>query len=128
MKFSPLALLAAPLLAVAAPLVDRAAAKTPAFFLAGDSTTAVNGGWGDGFVDLLRNKAIGQNKGHSGATTASFVAGGDWKAVLDLVKNNKAKHDCYVTIQFGHNDQVRALTMLLSVLSGWLTFHFRVPV
>jgi lysophospholipase L1-like esterase len=128
MKFSPLALLAAPLLAVAAPLVDRAAAKTPAFFLAGDSTTAVNGGWGDGFVDLLRNKAIGQNKGHSGATTASFVAGGDWKVVLDLVKNNKAKHDCYVTIQFGHNDQVRVLTMLLSVLSGWLTFHFRVPV
>jgi hypothetical protein len=44
--------------------------------------------------------------------------------VLDLVKNNKAKHDCYVTIQFGHNDQVRALTMLLSILSGWLTFHF----
>ncbi|KAK4149811.1 SGNH hydrolase-type esterase domain-containing protein [Chaetomidium leptoderma] len=104
MKFSLLALLAAPLLAVAAPLLDRAA-KPPAFFLAGDSTTAVNGGWGDGFVATLQNGAIGQNKGHSGTTTASFVARGDWETVLSLVKNNKAKYKCYVTIQFGHNDQ-----------------------
>ncbi|KAH6843214.1 SGNH hydrolase-type esterase domain-containing protein [Chaetomium sp. MPI-CAGE-AT-0009] len=103
MKSSFLALLAAPFLAIAAPLECRA--KPPAFILAGDSTTAVNGGWGDGFVEILRNGAIGHNKGHSGATTASFVAGGDWKTVLNLVQTNKAKHDCYVTIQFGHNDQ-----------------------
>jgi lysophospholipase L1-like esterase len=81
-------------------------AKPAAFFLAGDSTTAVNGGWGDGFLATLRNSAIGQNRGHSGATTASFVAGGDWGKVLNLVKSNKANYDCYVTIQFGHNDQV----------------------
>ncbi|KAK4237188.1 SGNH hydrolase-type esterase domain-containing protein [Achaetomium macrosporum] len=104
MKFPLLALLAAPSLAMAAPVVDSEA-NPPAFFLAGDSTTAVNGGWGDGFVAILRNGAIGQNKGHSGATTASFVAGGDWETVLDLVKNNKAKYNCFVTIQFGHNDQ-----------------------
>jgi lysophospholipase L1-like esterase len=97
MKFSLLALLAAPILAVAA--------RPPAFFLAGDSTTAVNGGWGDGFVALLRNGAVGQNKGHSGTTTASFVAKGDWNTVLGLVKNHTANYDCYVTIQFGHNDQ-----------------------
>ncbi|KAL2126920.1 hypothetical protein VTI74DRAFT_11611 [Chaetomium olivicolor] len=87
MKFLLLALLAAPLLTVAVPIVDRKA-RPPAFFLAGDSTTAVSGGWGDGFLATLRNGAIGQNKGHTGATTASF-----------------ANYHCYVTIQFGHNDQ-----------------------
>jgi hypothetical protein len=108
MKFSLFASLASAFLAVAASPVSRQA-KPPAFFLAGDSTTAVNGGWGDGFIATLRNGAIGQNKGHGGANTASFVAGGDWGAVLNLVRNNKAKYDCYVTIQFGHNDQVRTL-------------------
>lgn len=92
--------------ATAAPAPAARQAKPAAFFLAGDSTTAVNGGWGDGFVALLRNGAIGENKGHSGATTASFVGGGDWASVLDLVESNKAQYDCYVTIQFGHNDQV----------------------
>ncbi|KAL2157893.1 hypothetical protein VTH06DRAFT_4947 [Thermothelomyces fergusii] len=95
-------------LASSALLVVSAAArqaKPAAFFLAGDSTTATDGGWGDGFVALLRNGAVGQNRGHSGATTASFVAGGDWAAVLDLVGRHTAAYDCYVTIQFGHNDQ-----------------------
>ncbi|KAL2183622.1 hypothetical protein L209DRAFT_759301 [Thermothelomyces heterothallicus CBS 203.75] len=101
--------LASALLAVsatAAPTPASRQCKPAAFFLAGDSTTAVNGGWGDGFVALLRNGAIGHNKGHSGATTASFVAGGDWASVLDLVESNAGGYDCYVTIQFGHNDQV----------------------
>jgi lysophospholipase L1-like esterase len=116
MNLSLIALLAAPFLALAAPLVDRKT-KPPAFFLAGDSTTAIGGGWGDGFLALLRNGAIGENKGHNGATTASFVAGGDWDTVLTLVKDNKAKYQCYVTIQFGHNDQVRA-SSLPFMLSG----------
>jgi len=107
MKLSALATsLLSVLVAVAATPVSRQA-KSAAFFLAGDSTTAVNGGWGDGFLATLRNGAIGQNKGHSGTTTVSFVAGGDWGKVLDLVKSNQAKYDCYVTIQFGHNDQVQ---------------------
>lgn len=104
MKFSLLALLAVPFTVAAAPAACHEA-KTPAFFLAGDSTTAIGGGWGDGFLATLRSGATGQNKGHNGATTASFVAGGDWATVLGLVKDNKAKYECYVTIQFGHNDQ-----------------------
>ncbi|KAH6689713.1 SGNH hydrolase-type esterase domain-containing protein [Plectosphaerella plurivora] len=104
MKFSLLASLIAPLAALAAPLVDRQA-KPPAFILTGDSTVSVNKGWGDGFVALARNGALAQNKGHSGATTATFVSGGDWATVLNLVKTNKAKYDVYVTLQFGHNDQ-----------------------
>jgi lysophospholipase L1-like esterase len=85
------------------------AAKTPAFFLAGDSTTAVQaangGGWGNGFLSFLISPSFGVNKGHNGATTKSFVDGGDWATVKGLVSDNKAKYDTYVTIQFGHNDQ-----------------------
>ena len=83
--------------------------KPPAFFLAGDSTTAINGGWGNGFLSFLQPPSWGINQGHSGATTASFVAGGDWARVIANVKNNTAKsYPSVVTIQFGHNDQKAA--------------------
>jgi lysophospholipase L1-like esterase len=96
------------LLASASPLQRRA--KAPAFFLAGDSTTAVQstggGGWGDGFLDTtLKNGAWGTNYGHNGATTASFRSGGDWATVLAAVADAADDYDPYVTIQFGHNDQ-----------------------
>ncbi|KAI8625586.1 SGNH hydrolase-type esterase domain-containing protein [Xylariaceae sp. FL1651] len=85
------------------------AAKPPAFFLAGDSTTAVQaangGGWGNGFLSFLISPAWGVNKGHNGATTASYVSGGDWATVEGYVTDNKADYDTYVTIQFGHNVQ-----------------------
>jgi len=77
--------------------------KPPAFFLAGDSTTAVQstdgGGWGNGFLSFLRNGAGGVNYGHNGATTVSFVAGGDWAAVIGRVVESKSDFDVYVTIQ-----------------------------
>ena len=83
--------------------------KPPAFFLAGDSTTAINGGWGNGFLSFLQPPSWGINQGHSGATTASFVAGGDWARVIANVKNNTSKsYPSVVTIQFGHNDQKAA--------------------
>jgi hypothetical protein len=41
----------------------------------------------------------GHNYGHSGATTASFRAGGDWANVIKDIGTNKAKYDVYVTIQ-----------------------------
>ena len=107
--------------------------KTPAFFLAGDSTTAVqavkngggkkehplqhtiqhtiqqltqNVGWGTGFLNTaLQGNATGTNFGHNGATTASFRAGGDWAACLSAAALAVPKYTPYVTIQFGHNDQ-----------------------
>ncbi|KAJ9134330.1 Rhamnogalacturonan acetylesterase RhgT [Pleurostoma richardsiae] len=92
--------------------------KPPAFFLAGDSTTAVQssggGGWGNGFLSFLKSPAWGINYGHNGATTVSFVAGGDWSRVVGSLKNNSASYDCYVTIQFGHNDQKPAANISLS--------------
>ena len=102
----------APLLATgqaataAVPPHHRPENKPAYFVLAGDSTTAIDGGWGDGFLETtLRSPAGGINLGHSGATTVSFRAGGDWANVLDEIKTHKATHKVFVTIQFGHNDQ-----------------------
>jgi len=80
-------------------------AKTPAFFLAGDSTTAVDGGWGDGFLAALIEPSWGVNIAKSGATTMSFEADGLWDKTITLVEENADMFDCYVTISFGHNDQ-----------------------
>ncbi|CAK7197877.1 hypothetical protein SEUCBS139899_000527 [Sporothrix eucalyptigena] len=84
--------------------------KTPAFFLAGDSTTARQsvdgGGWGDGFLAIARQGgAVGENFGANGATTASFVYYGIWSKVLAAVQEHRETHNVIVTIQFGHNDQ-----------------------
>lgn len=93
--------------------------KPPAFFLAGDSTTAVQssngGGWGNGFLSFLRSPAWGINYGHNGATTVSFVNGGDWVNVIGSVKNNTETYDCYVTIQV-----TRPMFQLVIVL--WLRY------
>lgn len=78
----------------------------PFFLLAGDSTTAKNGGWGDGFLNTtLRSPASGINYGHSGATTVSFRAGGDWQTVLKQVESHKETHEVFVTIQVSHRAQ-----------------------
>ncbi|KAI0471472.1 GDSL-like Lipase/Acylhydrolase [Xylariaceae sp. FL0804] len=93
--------------------------KPPAFFLAGDSTTATQsasgGGWGDGFLSFLVPRdggpsaapaPWGVNFGHDGATTVSFVSGGDWANVTDHVRGSAGRgFDVWVTIQFGHNDE-----------------------
>ncbi|PGH12040.1 hypothetical protein AJ80_06859 [Polytolypa hystricis UAMH7299] len=85
----------------------NAQALPPAFFLAGDSTTAPDGGWGDAFVASLTNGATGANFGASGRTTSSFRSDGYWDKVLTAVAQSAAssQHRPYVTIQFGHNDQ-----------------------
>lgn len=54
--------------------------KPPAFFLAGDSMTAIQtpggGGYGLGFLSFLRSPAWGVDYGQNGATTVSYRAGG----------------------------------------------------
>ncbi|KAI1653521.1 carbohydrate esterase family 12 protein [Daldinia decipiens] len=91
-------------LVVGRPLAE-CSSKPAAFFLAGDSTTAVDGGWGDGLLAALKSPAWGVNIGKSGATTASFSAGGYWANITKHLQDNVDKYDCYVTISFGHNDQ-----------------------
>lgn len=74
--------------------------ETVYWVLAGDSTTAPDGGWGDAFLaTTVAKDSSGKNYGHSGATTKSFRAGGDWNQVLNEVDTHKVDHRVYVTIQ-----------------------------
>ncbi|ROW09247.1 hypothetical protein VPNG_05806 [Cytospora leucostoma] len=93
-------------------------ARPPAFFLAGDSTTAIQssdgGGWGVGFLSTLKTPAWGIDYGLNGATTVSFVKRGRWADVISSVQNSTADYNVYVTIQFGHNDQKSSANISLS--------------
>ena len=82
-----------------------AQAKTPYFLLVGDSTVAVDGGWGDGFLSYLQDPGEGENRGSSGKTTVSWKSDGRWDALLATVEATKNDYEPIVTIQFGHNDQ-----------------------
>jgi lysophospholipase L1-like esterase len=79
--------------------------KPPHFILTGDSTVAIDGGWGNGFLAATKDPAGGINLAKGGATTASFRAEGLWGAALHSVKDNVDNSQPIVTIQFGHNDQ-----------------------
>ncbi|KAJ5758496.1 SGNH hydrolase [Penicillium odoratum] len=97
------------ILALFATALPALATKPAAFYLAGDSTTAAQssdgGGWGVGFLKTLAHGAIGTDLGYNGDTTASFVSGGAWANVIDVVTRSVSHFQPYVTIQFGHNDQ-----------------------
>ena len=93
------------LLAIGLPLtlaspINTLAVKPIYWLLAGDSTTAPKGGWGDAYLSTtVASGSSGHNYGHSGATTASFRAGGDWGKVIKDIGTNKEKYDVHVTIQ-----------------------------
>jgi lysophospholipase L1-like esterase len=120
MRFPILALLPVAL-AVPTALVERAE-KPVYWLLAGDSTTAAGGGWGDAFLSTtVAPGSSGRNWAKGGATTKSFRDGGYWASVLKGIAQFKADNRVYVTIQvssmsrqssfctdklqFGHNDQ-----------------------
>lgn len=109
MRFSALGLVAALLSQVQASPVARAS-KTPYFFLIGDSTVAVNGGWGNGLLAYLKDPAKGENRAVSGTTTISWKANGRWDDLIKSVESNAANYEPIVTVQFGHNDQ-KSLTL-----------------
>jgi hypothetical protein len=98
MRFALLSLLPA---AFAFPAALPDSDEGPVYWLlAGDSTTATNGGWGDAFLSTtVAEGSSGVNYGHSGATTKSFRAGGDWGELIDEVSTHKASYRVYVTIQ-----------------------------
>jgi hypothetical protein len=87
-------------LALAAPAAVYQQAEKPIYWLlAGDSTTATNGGWGDAFLSkTVATGSSGHNYGHSGATTKSFRAGGDWARVTSDIATYKEDYKVYVTI------------------------------
>ncbi|KAK5634055.1 hypothetical protein RRF57_009769 [Xylaria bambusicola] len=86
-----LLILLLPATALAASLPSYLDAKPPAFFLAGDSTTAIIGGWGRGLLAPLIEPAWGINFGLSGATTESFQARGYWANVTSHVKRTRRR-------------------------------------
>lgn len=88
-------------LVFAAPSNVHDALRRPIYWLlAGDSTTATSGGWGDAFLSkTVARGSSGKNYGHSGATTASFRAGGDWARVTKDLSIYKQDYRVYVTIQ-----------------------------
>ena len=102
MRISPLLITPfAIVLAVPTALYSRDT-KPIYWLLAGDSTTATNGGWGDAFLSTtVANGSSGHNYGHSGATTKSFRAGGDWANVTRDIGAYKQDYNVYVTIQVG---------------------------
>lgn len=129
-------------LALPAALQSRAD-ESVYWLLAGDSTTAPRGGWGDAFLaTTVANGSSGTNYGHSGATTASFRAGGDWDKVLTSARSHTATQRVYITIQvhtphanhpaipiltprtqFGHNDQKNTSGVTLAAYKANLA-HF----
>lgn len=79
--------------------------KPPVWFLAGDSTTALQsengGGWGAGFLSFVNTCTTSTDYAVDGATTISFVADGYWAEVLNAVGNATTEGDFepFVTIQ-----------------------------
>ncbi|KAE8154433.1 SGNH hydrolase-type esterase domain-containing protein [Aspergillus avenaceus] len=104
MKFTSLSLLTSLFSYALASPVARAS-KPPYLFLIGDSTVAVNGGWGDGLLSYIKDPAEGENRGKSGSTTVSWKTNGRWEALIEDIEANADSYEPIVTVQFGHNDQ-----------------------
>lgn len=94
---------------------DSCLPQPPVFFLAGDSTTAIQssdgGGWGIGFLSTLENPAWGFDYGQNGATTVSFVDGGNWSDVISSVQNSSEDYSIFVTIQVGTLERLSRATV-----------------
>lgn len=73
--------------------------------LVGDSTTAVQTGWGGSFCALHVTSFVAcVNLARGGRSTRSYREEGSWKLVLAEVKS-RGFADTWILIQFGHNDQ-----------------------
>ncbi|MBO9547480.1 rhamnogalacturonan acetylesterase, partial [Caulobacter sp.] len=100
-----------PLLLAAALVATPALAQTdpPPFkatkiVLVGDSTTAVNSGWGGAFcATRVTSNVACVNLGRGGRSTKTYRSEGSWTLALGEMKGGPFV-DTYVLIQFGHND------------------------
>lgn len=67
---------------------------------------SLNLGWGDGFKNFtMKRPSFAINYGHNGATTSSFISGGDWAKVLGQVETYAPNSTVYVTIQVAYRTQ-----------------------
>lgn len=73
--------------------------------LVGDSTMAVQSGWGPAFcANHVSSPLVCVNLARGGRSTFSFRAEGSWDLTLKEIKSG-GYTETYVLIQFGHNDQ-----------------------
>ncbi|MBO9545031.1 rhamnogalacturonan acetylesterase [Caulobacter sp.] len=73
--------------------------------LIGDSTSAVQGGWGPSFCGWhVTSFAACINLARGGRSSGNYRAEGSWALAMDEIKSGGFT-DTYVLIQFGHNDQ-----------------------
>jgi len=95
------------------PLVAQAQAAEPApakfkavkIVLIGDSTSAVQGGWGPSFCGWhVTSFAACINLARGGRSSGNYRTEGSWALAMDEIKSSGFT-DTYVLIQFGHNDQ-----------------------
>jgi hypothetical protein len=126
MRFSYLAFLPAVL---AIPTTLRKSASKPVYWLlAGDSTTAPGGGWGDAFLSTTVSPgSTGHNWAKSGATTKSFRDGGYWGSVLDGIKKYKKDYRVYVTIQVRLTSIHATTSTILTITSSATTTKKKIP-
>jgi len=73
--------------------------------LVGDSTMAINNGWGPGFCADVVREVTCVNMAKNGRSSGSYRAEGSWANVMEALKHNHDYKATYVLIQFGHNDQ-----------------------
>jgi lysophospholipase L1-like esterase len=85
--------------------VSKPQAAQVRILLVGDSTTAVQSGWGPGFCALLPPRVACLNMARSGRSSLSYRAEGAWAHVMDVLQQDRGSQATYVLIQFGHNDQ-----------------------
>ncbi|WOB26614.1 rhamnogalacturonan acetylesterase [Xanthomonas dyei] len=91
-------------------LSSNAPATTPAFaaskiVLVGDSTTAVQGGWGPSFCAQHVTSFLScLNLARGGRSTSNYRAEGSWEIALKELRSGGYRQ-VVVLIQFGHNDQ-----------------------
>jgi lysophospholipase L1-like esterase len=73
--------------------------------LVGDSTTAVQGGWGPSFcAKHVTSFAACINLARGGRSSGNYRTEGSWALALSEIKSG-GFNDTYVLVQFGHNDQ-----------------------
>ena len=73
--------------------------------LIGDSTTAVQGGWGPSFCGKHVTSFVACiNLARGGRSTSNYRLEGSWTLAMYEIKSGGFS-DTYVLIQFGHNDQ-----------------------
>jgi lysophospholipase L1-like esterase len=109
------ALLAMPALAQ----TDPPPFKATKIVLVGDSTTAVNSGWGGAFcATRVTSNVACVNLGRGGRSTKTYRAEGSWTLALGEMKGGPFA-ETYVLIQFGHNDAYGRAERLTDLKTGF---------